>query len=264
MAMTNEDFIKKYGNDNIILAKTFQDKDGKEIKNWVCPLKIDNRQLCSPTDNQGDVPHCAGFSAAQLAEAIHWKRHGYPIQLDANQIYAKAKVLDGRPDAQGTWLVYALKAATDIYALEYRDELEIGTFSRYKDPNVTVNLIKRAIHRYDFLLCGFYITTDWYFCYGGRHEITTGGEFAGGHAVVACGYDETGLYIQNHWGRDWGANGFAKISWERVKKEFSEGAFITNAYAHSHLDMDEFFPEYKEWLKQINAEEEEQETASED
>jgi hypothetical protein len=40
-----------------------------------------------------------------------WKRTGKLINLDANQIYAKAKTIDGNKNMDGTDLQSAIKAA---------------------------------------------------------------------------------------------------------------------------------------------------------
>jgi hypothetical protein len=46
--------------------------------------------------------------------------------------------------------------------------------------------------------------------------------YAGRHAIVALGYDATGVRIENSWGRGWGANGFATLSWDFVNKYVDE------------------------------------------
>ncbi|MCL2737062.1 MAG: hypothetical protein FWD75_10640, partial [Propionibacteriaceae bacterium] len=49
----------------------------------------------------------------------------------------------------------------------------------------------------------------------------------GGHAVLAVGYNATGLIIQNSWGARWGANGFATLSWDWVRKYVNEAHVVT-------------------------------------
>ncbi|UKE72054.1 C1 family peptidase [Xanthomonas graminis] len=41
----------------------------------------------------------------------------------------------------------------------------------------------------------------------------------GGHEVIALGYDEEGLLIENSWGKGWGDKGFAKLAWSVVAKD---------------------------------------------
>lgn len=62
-----------------------------DIDGIVTPLKIDNRQLCSIPNDQGSNPHCAGYSICNIIEALIWKKTGKLIELNASQVYAKAK-----------------------------------------------------------------------------------------------------------------------------------------------------------------------------
>ncbi|MDV7251350.1 C1 family peptidase, partial [Xanthomonas hortorum] len=41
----------------------------------------------------------------------------------------------------------------------------------------------------------------------------------GAHAVVALGYNQSGLIIENSWGETWGSRGFGTLSWEVVGKD---------------------------------------------
>jgi hypothetical protein len=113
--MTNQDFIDAYEKDDKIISDYYRWKNsnGKtvELTGIINPLRIDNRQLMSPTDNQTTTPHCAAYSAATLAESIYWKRTGILKQIDSHQVYALAKRLDGEVKEEGTYLEYALKAA---------------------------------------------------------------------------------------------------------------------------------------------------------
>jgi C1A family cysteine protease len=46
--------------------------------------------------------------------------------------------------------------------------------------------------------------------------------FEGGHAVVAYGYDEKGIWIRNSWGSSWGKNGNFRMPWEFYGKYLTE------------------------------------------
>ena len=224
--MNNKDYIDKYRNDNLILGTNFFNDSGINIDSIVSPAKIDNRQLCSPTDFQGDTPHCAGFSIAQLLEAKIWKQTGIPVQLDASQIYAKAKEIDKSIGIEGTNLESVFKAAFKLLGISQR---QIKTIMN-DGSNKTIDRFKHLIHKHDFLVAGFMIDNKWYDCIDGNYLIseTDSAGSIGGHAVLACGYDRTGVFIQNHWGKDWGAKGFAKISWQVFLREFAYAAYIEN------------------------------------
>ena len=97
--MDNQDFIDAYKKDDKIISDYYKLRDSKgkliDLTGTICPLRIDNRQLMSPTDNQTVTPHCAAYSAATLVESLLWKRSGKLKQLDSHQVYALAKKLDG-------------------------------------------------------------------------------------------------------------------------------------------------------------------------
>ncbi len=42
------------------------------------------------------------------------------------------------------------------------------------------------------------------------------GDFLGNHAIVALGYNSTGLRIENSWATSWGDNGYATLAWSFV------------------------------------------------
>ena len=110
--MSNADYIEKYKDQDEIIRTYFQTRDRygqlKNVDGIVSPLKVDNRQLASPTDQQGEKPHCAGYSICSIVEAINWKRTGKICNLNADQVYAKAKLLDGDKNSEGTFLEYAI------------------------------------------------------------------------------------------------------------------------------------------------------------
>jgi hypothetical protein len=228
----NKYYIEKYKDFDKIIKTYYQQKDKNgnlvNIKDIVNPLKIDNRQLASVTDNQGVKPHCAAYSICNLAEAILWKRTGKLINLDADQVYALAKQIDGDVDGEGTYLECAIKAAMKLGGFE-TNNMKIGFIYNQKNQE-TIELFKFLIHRYDFLHCGFNINNGWYNCTNDNPVVKRGYQELGGHAVLCCGYDETGIYIQNSWGREWGSMGFCILPWDEFLREFMYACYISNIY----------------------------------
>ncbi|MDR2013735.1 MAG: hypothetical protein LBQ20_12060 [Rhodanobacter sp.] len=55
------------------------------------------------------------------------------------------------------------------------------------------------------------------------------GYSSGNHAVLAIGYDQNGLLIQNSWGMDWGTGGFGRIAWNVVQKDVYEAYIVDQA-----------------------------------
>lgn len=56
--------------------------------------------------------------------------------------------------------------------------------------------------------------------------------YAGGHYVVALGYDADGVIVENSWGTSWGLNGFAKLGWDFIAKHAIEGEYIDGIFAN--------------------------------
>lgn len=229
--MNNKDFINIYKSEEKIISDWYKlkDKNGNIINldGIISPLKIDNRQLMSPTDNQTITPHCAAYSAATLAESIYWKKTGKLKQFDSHQIYAIAKILDGDIDSDGTYLECALNAAIQLCAFENSKNIKIGLFTNKKNKD-TINETKHLIHKYNFLQAGFLINEGWYDVTKDSYYINNRGCSLGGHAVNLVGYDEEGVYILNQWGKEWGANGYAIMKWDIYLQQLMYGAFISN------------------------------------
>lgn len=231
---SNKYFIEKYKEFDEVIKTYYQAKDhnGKTINidGLVVPLKIDNRQQFSVIDNQGQTPHCGAFSIAGIIEALIWKRTGKLINLNANQIYAKAKTIDGMINQDGTSLEAAIKAALQLGGLdEYSKNIKLGFVYNDGTDNMQF-IIKRLLHKYEFLHAGFAITDGWYKCNNYNYKISHGCINYGGHAVVIVGADTEGVYIANSWGKEWGAKGFAIIPWNVFKQEFMYACYLQNCF----------------------------------
>lgn len=233
--MDNRDFIDAYKGDIRIISDYYkigrEDGSSVDITGIVNPLRIDNRQLCAPTDQQGDTPHCAGYSACTLVESLYWKATGKLLQFDSHQVYALAKMLDGEVEMDGTYLEESLKAVLklcrDVDGFGFLNDAKIGTFFNQKDEN-TIETIKYLIHRHDIIQAGFSITSGWYDCNERSVVIEHRNDNIGGHAVNLCGYDVEHVYILNQWGMSFGSKGFAMMRWEDCLKELMYVAYLEN------------------------------------
>lgn len=230
--MNNKYYIDKYKDFDKLIATMYQMKNssGKlvDIDGIVTPLKIDNRQQCSVTDNQQDTPHCAGYSICNICEALIWKKTGKLINLNADQVYAKAKQLDGNINSDGTYLECAIRAAFELGGFgQNAKDIKLG-FLYNNGTDHTIEQLKRLIHKYSFLHAGFAIDDGWYRATNEDFIIQKGRTSLGGHAVLLCGYDQIGVYIQNSWGKAWGSKGFAILPWNLVKELLIYCCYIEN------------------------------------
>ena len=127
--------INTYKEDTKIISDFYKYKDSKgdiiNIDGIINPLKIDNRQLMSPTDNQRNFSACAGFSAATYIESLLWKQTGKLKQLDSLQVYQLAKQIDGMRSEDGSTLECSLKAVMKlcegIKEFDFLKNMKIGT-----------------------------------------------------------------------------------------------------------------------------------------
>ena len=80
----NKELVDKYKVDNTILESYFKNSRNQDVKGMTFPLRIHNRQYCSPTDYQGSKPSCCGYSTAQILESLNWMNTGKIVQFDAD------------------------------------------------------------------------------------------------------------------------------------------------------------------------------------
>ena len=189
----------------------------KTAKKFVAPRKLDFRDMCLEPSNQGSTPHCAGYATAGYIEVQNWRTNHYPEQIDGDAIYIEAKRIDNNLE-DGTTLESAANAAISLGLISGTPKL----------INSGVNDIKFAIHSYSVCVAGFNITNEWNYVdsKGAIRNLGSKAQFLGGHAVLICGYDADGVYIQNSWGSSWGLYGFVHLSWSQYSRQFMYGLVI--------------------------------------
>lgn len=188
-------------------------------KKFVAPRKIDSRDMCLASSNQGSTPHCVGYSTAGFCEIEFWKRSHYPKQISGDDVYKEAKKLDGRADVGGTWLRFGVQAALNLGVIK----------GEPKKIPTNKNDLKFALHEYGAAVCAFMITNEWNQVNKKNGMIRDLGDKAktrGGHAVLCVGYDDSGVYIQNSWGSEWGIHGFCILPWKLFDKQFKNAMVI--------------------------------------
>jgi hypothetical protein len=210
----------------------------KVPEQFISPLRIDSRDMCLSSSDQGDTPNCAGYSVAGYIEYHNWKTIHYPAQVNGDAIYFEAKKIDGNNNA-GTYLSSAIKAAINLKLINgsarYVDYPSVNQFNMDVAIKRIVS-IKFALHEYGVVLAGFRITDEWNWVDKKTGLIRNFGNKAkdnGGHAVLLCGYDRNGVYIQNSWGSSYGHYGFAILSWNQYVKQIMQAMVIDVANVKS-------------------------------
>ena len=183
---------------------------------FVAPYKLDFRDMCTQTSNQGPTPHCAGYATAGHIEVYKWQTQHYPEQVDGDAIYAEAKKIDG-DSTEGTTLNAAARAALNLKLIKGSPQYIVNG----------VEQVKFAIHQFATFVGGFLITDEFnYASNKGEIPVIADAKPLGGHSMLVCGYDEEFVYIQNSWGIDWGLFGFCRLSWPRFINRFMSGLVI--------------------------------------
>ncbi|GAB6899806.1 C1 family peptidase [Kineosporia succinea] len=97
------------------------------------------------------------------------------------------------------------------------------------------NAIKAALSSEKPVALGIPVFNEFYYLgYGGHDAVMTAAEATGadlgGHAIMAVGYNATGVQIQNSWGTWWGSDGYATLSWDFIEAKARE-AYTLDAFA---------------------------------
>lgn len=182
---------------------------------FVAPKKLDFRDMCIPTSDQGSTSKCAAYSSAGYLEVRNWRINHYPEQINPDPIYAEAKRLDG-DNSDGTTLNSVAQAIINLGLIKGTPEY-IGH---------SIDEAKFAIHRFTTMIAGFMISNDWNHTSGDGIIPNSYPGLMGGHAVLCCGYSDEGIYLQNSWSPQWGLYGFAVLSWEQFLTQFMGGVVI--------------------------------------
>lgn len=185
------------------------------------PLAVDNRNYCTPVEDQGTRPWCAAYTAAAFAENVMWRRDGFIQEVEVQPLYEWAKKNDYAPAEDGTTLDAVCEAlkAKGVFGENTSTRLIYGEAQ-----------MKQAVHRYGCALGAFNITSEWYNLAGGRVENITGAKDCdrlGGHAVLVVGYNAGGVWVENSWGTGWGTAGFGFLEWQAFHEQFLYGAVLT-------------------------------------
>ncbi len=164
------------------------------------------------------VHNCAGYSTAGFIEVFNWRTKHYPEQCDGDLIYTEAKKLDGRPEVNGTILRCAGQGAINANLIK-------GVVKQVPKTELDIQF---AIHTYGVCVAGFLITDEWNLVEKntGKISVSSRPVQRGGHAVLICGYDLDGVYIQNSWGEDWGIYGFGILSWAQFRTQIMDAMVL--------------------------------------
>lgn len=211
---------QKYGGDLIFTDDDVFDAYVELPNGFAYPLNMDMRDLVLKTENQGNTNQCAAYTATSWIESIMWRKTGKPVNYSPVKLYNYAKFKEPTVNTGGLTMPQIMNAIIELDLCPGCTKQDIKYIRNSND-------LMRAIHRYGTCLLGFAITESWI-----KHNSLimkeASGKNLGGHAVICCGYNDIGVFIQNSWGEQWGKYGFACISWNVFNSQFRCGAYIKN------------------------------------
>jgi hypothetical protein len=174
---------------------------------WEYPEYIDGRPYLMAADDQGKSSACSGFGMTGILEAIAWWRTGKKVMIDASNFYAEEKKRDQDPQ-EGATLETAIRTARE---LGYLEGVEVYDVESELD-------FRYAMHKFPMVLLGLNITDGWTHV-DRKGMIGEGTKKLGGHCIIGDYYDDAKIDVTNSWGRSWGLNGKAYLTWAQFRKQ---------------------------------------------
>jgi len=227
------------------------------------PAKADLREWCSPIGNQGNLGSCTANAGAGLIE--YYERKSFGRHLDVSRLFLYkvtrnlmktggdtgafirttigAMVLFGVPPEE--YWNYTddpkeFDAEPPAFCYAFAQNYQTILYLRHDAPRASHETILANVKR--FLAAG-HPAMFGFTVYGSIEQASASGcipfpadgeKIAGGHAVVAVGYDDTlkiknrygpetvgALLIRNSWGAEWGGNGYGWLPYDYVLRELA-------------------------------------------
>lgn len=190
---------------------------GASLKPYIPKTWHDIRSGTLEPSNQLMTSECVLFANCGNLEVRNYKLFGDREQIDPHPAYKRAKEIDGKPGEQGTTLEAGIQAMIDV---GYLKQVDVSTIRQV----VTLNEVKRGLHRYDAVVCAWRATTNFP---KARKDgfITPGGTLIGGHATLCTCYNEAENWIgwQDNYGPELGNQGNCRIPLDWFPQVFIYG-----------------------------------------
>lgn len=223
------------------------------------PASVDNRNFCPPVYNQGMLGACTAFSMGKgLREYLQRLNGEEQVPLSALYLYYEERVLNNTVNEDsGATMTQGMQVLKDKGDAPDADRPYGWTYLlTYKKPNTDkantdaakwkvanpvqlggLDDIKTALAAKKPVVFGFVVYQTFMSAETqktGKMEMPQpqqGERQVGGHAVMACGYDDERkvLIMRNSWSEKWGDKGYFYMPYEYVQnKEWVDDIWTVN------------------------------------
>lgn len=143
---------------------------------------------------QGTKPHCVGFAAASLNQQAKARQKVY-TPFDGSWLYNQCKLIDGKPNLQGTYLRAGMQVLKNNGAMPV-DGSNPENYKIEEFANVKINEeeLRIALDQFGGVLAGFELSAKGWTGNGQEILPPAAGETTNGHAVMLTHYDEKYFY----------------------------------------------------------------------
>jgi len=223
---------------------------GKRKKN-AAAKSVDLRSWCSPVEDQGNIGSCTANASVGIIE--YYQKRAFGNYVDASRlfVYKVTRDLLHLTGDTGAFLRTAMKTLVvfgappeeywpykeadfdrepPAFCYSFAANYKAIQYYRHDDPSKTTAQMLDSIKSY---LAAGHPSMFGFTVYNSIWEANDGmipcpnsaDRVAGGHAVVAVGYDDSvkigskkgALLIRNSWGKDWGEKGYGYLPYAYVE-----------------------------------------------
>jgi hypothetical protein len=164
-----------------------------------------------PILDQGQTPHCVGFTGADWMNANPVDDHVQNAIGD--EIYYDCKVKDGEPNQENGSSIHTLAKV-----LKARGRLSTYAFASSID-----DVWKFILSPTGGPICWGIGWTNSMFSVDGNGFVVPSGSDVDGHAIIQYGVDGDVALMRNHWGTGWGLGGDFKMHKADLAERLSNG-----------------------------------------
>lgn len=181
--------------------------------------------------NQGKEGACTGFALAAAIDLLkHQASNTAHFKASARMLYEMARRHDEWAGEQysgsslrgaingwkhmgvceeNEWKYYRTPGRSGHLTVERARRARLNTIGAYYRLRPQVADMHAAINETGVVIASARIHAGWRECKGPNIEKPSFGKGEGGHAFAIVGYNETGFWVQNSWGKTWGDKGLS-------------------------------------------------------